>query len=291
MEIWYGKPVAEKIYQDIQSRCRFLATKGLQPGLGLLLVGNDPASEIYVRMKGEACKKYGIYSETKVLSQESTFEEVAQVIQSFNTKQEIHGFIIQLPLPKHLPERKLLDLIHPSKDVDCLTAENIGKLVLNIPQYIPCTPAGILALLEFYKVPIVSQRILVVGRSNIVGRPISILLSQKGYDATVTLAHSKTVHLKEMIQEFDGVIVAIGSPEFLSTSDIKADSWLIDVGVNRIVHPTTNSTKLVGDVRIDTDAKIKAFTPVPGGIGPLTIANLLKNCVIAASRSLGLEDF
>lgn len=290
MEIWYGKPVADKIYEEIQHRRDTLISKGVQPGLGLLLVGNDPASEVYVRMKYDACQKYGIHSEIVKLPHDASKEEVAKEIYRFNGMETIHGFIIQLPLPSHLPTLELLNLVTPSKDVDCLTAENLGKLIQNIPTFLPCTPAGILALLEYYGVELVGKRILVIGRSNIVGRPISILLSQKGYDSTVTLAHSKTLSLKSMLSEFDGVIAAIGSPEYIDSRDLKPDSWVVDVGVNRVVTDSEKKYKLIGDVRIDEHSKLYAYTPVPGGVGPLTIANLLKNCVIAASRRVSLQD-
>lgn len=286
MDIWYGKPVSEKIYQDIDVRISHLKRIGIQPGLGLLLVGNDPASEVYVRMKGEACNTHGISSVTLKLPSDVTKERVIEVIQSLNHNHDIHGFIIQLPLPKHLPERELLNFVKPEKDVDCLTTSNVGSLVLGEPKFLPCTPAGIMDLLTFYQVELSGKRILVIGRSNIVGRPISILLSHKGVDATVTIAHSRTVGLTEFISQFDGIVSAIGSPEFLDSSHLKKDAWIVDVGVNRVPADNEKKYRLVGDVRIREDAHLLAYTPVPGGIGPLTIANLLRNCIISAERTI-----
>ncbi|MDK9701401.1 MAG: bifunctional 5,10-methylenetetrahydrofolate dehydrogenase/5,10-methenyltetrahydrofolate cyclohydrolase, partial [bacterium] len=249
MVTWLGQPVADSVYERIVDSVGKLKQRGVIPGLGLLLVGNNPASEVYVRMKGKACEKFGIASKTIKLPENATEQDVTSAIHQLNRDPEIHGFIVQLPLPKHLPERKLLDCIDPNKDADCLTAVNIGRLVLGESHMLPCTPAGILSLLEFYGAPISGKHIVIIGRSQIVGRPLSILLSLKGIDATVTIAHSKTPNLRQLLSIADGVVAAIGVPEFLPTSHCKPGSWVVDVGVNRVPDSNSKGYKLTGDTK------------------------------------------
>ncbi len=283
MESWLGKPVAENVYKKIEEGVAIVrAKKGRPPGLGLLLVGENPSSQVYVNMKGKACEKYGLYSKTITLPTTASFNDVSNAVTELNTNPEIDGFIIQLPLPSHLPERTLLDLVDAEKDADCLAASNIGRLVLGVPEFLPCTPSGIMEMLEYYKAPVSGKHVLVIGRSQIVGRPISILLSLKGVDATVTLAHSRTKNLNELLKSADGIVAAIGVPGFIKASDCKAGSWIVDVGVNRVPADNEKGYKLVGDVLCDSTDHLHAMTPVPGGVGPMTIAQLLSNCVKAA---------
>lgn len=286
---WAGKPVADHLYEEISTRVKRLGEYGRIPGLGIILVGNDPASDTYVRMKGKACAKYGLHSETVRLSEDATEDEVAEAILSMNNDPFIDGFIVQLPLPKHLPERQLLDLIDPKKDADCLTADNIGRMVIGTPRFLPCTPAGIISLLEYYQAPVKGKHVVIVGRSQIVGRPISLMLSQKGVDATVTVAHSRSEGLAYLLEDADGVIAAIGVPEFIDPSFCKPGAWIIDVGINRV--PATNEKGyiLVGDVSTKNSNHLMALTPVPGGVGVLTIAELLSNALTAAESKLGIE--
>ncbi len=283
MKLWEGNPVAESLYRKIgEAAIRVQATKGRPPGLGLLLVGNNSASEIYVRMKGEACAKYGLHSRTVKLPETATFEEVAAAVDSLNLDPAIDGFIIQLPLPKHLPERILLDMVNPEKDADCLTSSNLGRLVLGTSKFLPCTPGGIMEMLHFYDAPIAGKYVLVIGRSQIVGRPMSILLSHKGVDATVTVAHSRSEGLNELIASADGVIAAIGVAGLFPASLVKPGGWIVDVGMNRVPADNPKGYRLTGDVLFDRTEHLLGHTPVPKGVGPMTIASLLTNCVKAA---------
>ena len=287
MIILDGKKIANNIKQEIAIEVAELVnTRGKKPHLAAILVGSDGASETYVNAKVRACAKVGIDSTLIRLEITVSEEELLAEIEKINNNAAIDGLIVQLPLPSHINEMKVTEAISPKKDVDGFHPENIGRMTLNSPTFLPATPAGILELLERYKVETVGKHCVIMGRSNIVGLPMSILMAQKSYpgNCTVTLTHSKTHNLKEICKTADILIVALGKAEFVTADMIKEGVCIIDVGITRVKSDKTKSGwKLLGDVAFESvKDKCSFITPVPGGVGPMTIAMLLKNTLISA---------
>ena len=274
-ELINGKEVAEHIKQQVRHE---IETLNLKPALAVVVVGDNPASKVYVNNKKNACKVVGIESIEYALPESITEEELLNVIDYCNISRCIHGILVQLPLPKHINESKILERICPDKDVDGFTAINTGKLWQCEYDLAPCTAMGIIELLDYYNHNIAGKHCVVVGRSNIVGRPIAALLLER--NATVTICHSKTQNLSEITKQADILIVAIGKSKFITAEMVKDGAVVIDVGINRDEHG-----KLCGDVDLeDVKAKVSAITPVPGGVGPMTVAMLMKNTLVAAKK-------
>lgn len=291
MIILDGKKISEEIKLEISIEAKKLfEEKKIKPGLVVILVGNNPASETYVASKIKSCKEVGFYSLFEKLPATVSESELLKIIEKYNSDKNIHGILVQLPLPNHISEQKIIEAINPKKDVDGFHPENIGKLVLGLETFIPCTPAGILEILNRSKINCSGKHVVVVGRSNIVGKPIANLLSQKkdGLNAIVTLTHSGTKDISQFTKQADILIAAIGKPEFIKSEMVKNGAVVIDVGINRIEDKNSvKGYKIVGDVDFENVSKIaNAITPVPGGVGPMTIAMLLKNSLKAAKNSL-----
>lgn len=289
MEILDGKKVSEQIKEEITEVVASMKANGEKvPHLAAVLVGNDGASLTYVGSKVRSCEKIGFESTLIQLPETTTEEELLVEITKLNENPEIDGFIVQLPLPKQIDEQKVLMAIDPDKDVDGFHPTNFGRMALELETFIPATPFGILELLKRYKVETSGKHVVVIGRSHIVGRPMSILMSQKGYpgDATVTLTHSRTKNLTEITKEADIVITALGSPDFLKADMVKDGVVIIDVGITRVPDETKpRGYRITGDVDYAEVAPKSSFiTPVPGGVGPMTIAMLLKNTLLARER-------
>jgi methylenetetrahydrofolate dehydrogenase (NADP+)/methenyltetrahydrofolate cyclohydrolase len=285
-----GKKTAADIKEEIALEVRSIKDNGHKtPHLAAIIVGNNGASITYVNAKVKACERVGFNSTLIRLSEEITEEELLNEIAILNIDNDIDGFIVQLPLPKHIDEQKVLMAVNPEKDVDGFHPTNVGKMALNLPTFISATPFGILELLERYKVETSGKHVVVLGRSHIVGSPMSILLSQKRKvgNATVTMCHSRTKNLKELTLQADIIVAAIGIPEFLKADMVKDNVTVIDVGITRLADTTKKSGfRLVGDVAFEEVAKkAKFITPVPGGVGPMTIAMLLKNTLLACQRN------
>ena len=286
-----GKKIAFKVSQDIKNKIEIMFRDyNMVPGLAVILIGDNPASISYVKGKEKACKNVGIFTQTFKMPAESTFESISKLILSLNANKRFHGILLQLPLPKHLDSEKLIELIDPQKDVDGITSQNAGLLLLGNPRFVPATPLGIQRMLLEENIKIDGAKILVIGRSNLVGLPLSILLLQKkeGGNATVTVAHTRTKNIKELSLDSDIIIVASGVPNTLSGKMVKKGSIVIDVGVSRKPDQTKKTGyKLVGDVDFDEVSQIVSkITPVPGGVGPMTIAMLLNNVYLATTFSL-----
>ncbi|MDG2194061.1 MAG: bifunctional 5,10-methylenetetrahydrofolate dehydrogenase/5,10-methenyltetrahydrofolate cyclohydrolase [Polaribacter sp.] len=284
-----GKTTSNQIKEEIAIEVLQLKKDGIRvPHLAAILVGSDGASMTYVTAKVKACSKAGFESTLVDLPENTTEEQLLKEIETLNTNPEIDGFIVQLPLPKHIDEQKVLMAVNPDKDVDGFHPINVGKMTLDLPSFLPATPFGILELLERYNVETSGKHVVVIGRSHIVGRPMSILLSQKRTtgNATVTVAHSRTQNLKELTLQADIIVAALGIPEFLTADMVKEEVTIIDVGITRLKDDTKkNGYRLAGDVHFDSVSKKAAFiTPVPGGVGPMTIAMLLKNTLLAAKN-------
>ncbi len=284
-----GKAVAEEMRAELAAEIGGLKEKGVTPGLAVVLVGEDPASQVYVRMKGKACEKIGIHSETIRLPVETTESELMEVIDRLNTDPKIHGFLVQLPLPEQIDKRNVLLRIDVTKDVDGFHPVNVGKVASgDTTGFAPATPCGVQQLLVRSGIDIQGASAVIVGRSNIVGRPMASLLLQKGEggNATVTVCHSRTKDLPDVVRGADIVIAAIGSPEFVKADWIKPGAVVIDVGVNRVDDPSTEKGyRLTGDVEFEKAKEVaSAITPVPGGVGPMTITMLLYNVVRAAKQ-------
>ena len=286
MTILDGKKTSEALKQEIAKEVKQLKAEGKKvPHLAAVLVGDDGASLTYVGSKVKACEQVGFESTLVKLPANISEEALLQEIEKLNANPEIDGYIVQLPLPKHIDEQKILLAIDPTKDVDGFHPANFGRMALDMEAFIPATPFGIMELLKRYEVPTKGKHVVVVGRSHIVGRPISILLSQKGAqgNATVTLTHSHTPNLAELTRQADIVVMALGIPEFLKDDMVKEGVTVIDVGITRLKDDSTHKGyRIVGDVAFD-EVKEKAsyITPVPGGVGPMTIATLLKNTLLA----------
>ena len=276
-EIIDGKFVSSVMRDSLKDKiASFKAETGKSVGLAVILVGNNPASAVYVRNKRRACQQVGIDSYQIEMPEDTTEKELLSKIDELNSDDKVNGILVQLPLPGHISEEKVIERISPLKDVDAFHPSNVGRIMIGNYTFLPCTPAGIIALLDYYKVEIAGKRCVVIGRSNIVGKPMSLLLTER--NGTVTLCHSKTQSLKEITHEADIIVVAIGRPYFLTADMVKEGAVVIDVGINRL-----DDGKLVGDVCFD-EVKDKAsmITPVPGGVGPMTITMLLYNALSAA---------
>lgn len=289
MKIISGIEVSDKIKSDIAQEVEAIKLKGGKvPHLAAVLVGNDGASQTYVNAKVKACEKVGFGSTLVVLPATISETDLLNEIEKLNNNKEIDGFIVQLPLPKHINEQKVTEAISPLKDVDGFHPVSLGKMVLNLPSFLPATPYGIVEMLKHYNIETEGKHCVVIGRSNIVGSPMSILMARNTYpgNCTVTLTHSKTQNLAEITKQADILIVAIGKPEFLTANMVKDGATVIDVGIHRIEDATKKSGfRLIGDVKFDEVAPKCAFiSPVPGGVGPMTIASLLKNTLLAVRR-------
>jgi methylenetetrahydrofolate dehydrogenase (NADP+)/methenyltetrahydrofolate cyclohydrolase len=281
-----GKQIAEQTRsQAAQGAARLLEEKGVVPHLAAVLVGDDPASAVYVRNKQIACEKAGFKSTLHRLAATTSQAELMALVQSLNADPDVHGILVQLPLPKGLDSTAILDAIHPSKDVDGFHAENVGLMSQGRPRFLPCTPAGVMRMLKVSGIPTSGKHAVVIGRSDIVGKPMAMLLAQKGVDATVTLCHSRTPDLGAFCRAADILVAAIGIPQFVKGDMVKPGAVVIDVGINRV------GDKLVGDVDYAAAAQVaSAITPVPGGVGPMTIAMLLENTLRSARFLSGSAD-
>jgi len=294
MNILDGKKVSNDIKNEITEIVTKMKANGEKvPHLAAILVGENGASLTYVNSKVKSCERIGFESTLVKLSADITENELLSEIEKLNTNDAIDGFIVQLPLPKHIDEQRILLAIHPDKDVDGFHPTNFGKMALDMPSFIPATPFGIIELLERYKIDTSGKHCVVIGRSHIVGRPMSILMSRKGFpgDATVTLTHSRTQNLKSITREADIIISALGVPNFLKANMVKEGAVIIDVGITRVIDKDLpRGYKIVGDVDFDEVApKSSYITPVPGGVGPMTIAMLLKNTLLSRSRHQNLK--
>tara|TARA_B100000315_G_scaffold255170_1_gene297891 strand:- start:936 stop:1790 length:855 start_codon:yes stop_codon:yes gene_type:complete len=280
-ELIDGKLVASKIREEIKDRVAEIKNKHSRiPGLAAILVGDDPASEIYVRNKRKACEDVGIYSEEHKLSGDIAQEDLLKLINRLNGDENINGILVQLPLPKHIDDSTVLNSVSPEKDVDGFHPINAGLLFEGKPRFIACTPHGIIKMLEFYNIDIEGKNAVVLGRSNIVGKPASMLLLQK--NATVTICHSRTRNLDKILKSADLIVAAIGRAKFVTPKMVKEGSVIIDVGINRL-----DDGKLVGDVDFENVKDISSYiTPVPGGVGPMTITMLLWNTVSSLEQSV-----
>lgn len=282
-----GKLVAETMKKEIAAEVAAMLDKGLSaPHLAAVLVGDDGASITYVNSKEKACRSVGMTSSVYRLPEKSTEEDVLKIVDFLNNDDEIDGYIVQLPLPSHINENKIIQSIKPTKDVDGFTLHNIGLMQIGEPCYLPATPFGILELLKRSNVKTEGKHVVVMGRSNIVGTPVSVMLSRKGADATVTICHSKTQNLKEITRQADILVVAIGQPEFVKADMVKDGAVVVDVGIHRIKDNSEKGYHIVGDVDYkDVYEKVSKITPVPGGVGPMTIVSLLHNTLLAAKKN------
>lgn len=277
-----GKAIAQQVRARVKEEVEKLGPSN-RPGLAAVLVGENPASKIYVRNKRKACEEVGIYSEEHTLPESATEKELLSLIERLNRDPKIDGILVQLPLPKQINERKILDAVVPEKDVDGFHYMNVGKLVANEPGFVPCTPLGIVELLLATGVEIAGAHAVVVGRSNIVGKPAALLLLHR--HATVTICHSKTKNLEEVCRQADILVAAIGKPQFVKKEMVKEGAVVIDVGINRLP-----DGRIVGDVDFDpVQERAGAITPVPGGVGPMTIAMLLSNTLQSAKWAKGVS--
>lgn len=284
-----GKVVAEAVKDSLRPRIEACKNRGLHPGLVVVLVGEDPASKVYVRNKGRACEALGIYSETLRFPKETTQNELNSLIDSLNIDDRFHGILVQMPLPKHLNEMEIIERISPNKDVDGFHPMSVGRLVQGQGALLPCTPAGVVEMLKYYNIPTEGKHVVIVGRSNIVGKPMLNLMYQKSEyaNSTVTICHTGTKDMKVHTLQADILIVAAGVPEMIGVDMIKEGAVVIDVGINRVEDASREKGyRLTGDVDYDkVKDRCSAITPVPGGVGLMTIAMLMKNTVQAA------EDF
>jgi methylenetetrahydrofolate dehydrogenase (NADP+)/methenyltetrahydrofolate cyclohydrolase len=289
-ELIMGKVVSESIYAELRERIEALKAKGTIPGLAVVLVGNDPASEVYVRMKGKKCEELGMHSVTIAMPENTTEKELLKKVDELNNDRAIHGLLVQLPLPSHIDEKKVIYSIDPKKDVDCFHPVNVGKMLIGEPDFLPATPAGVQQMLVRSGIETKGKHVVVVGRSNIVGKPMAAMMMQKGggADSTVTVVHSRTKDLPSVTRTADILIVAMGKPNFVTADMVKEGAVVIDVGTNRIDDPSSpKGSKLVGDVDFDgVKDKVSAISPVPGGVGPMTICMLMANTVSAAENAV-----
>ena len=281
-----GKLISAQVNAETAKEVAALAKQNFQPGLAVVLIGENPASQVYVGMKVKKCAELGIYSEKVVLPKDATMAEVLHLIDKLNRDPKIHGILVQSPPPPQIDEEKIIEAIDPAKDVDCFHAVNVGKMLIGRRDgFFPCTPYGVMILLERSGVDPAGKHAVILGRSNIVGKPMMALLVQKGAgaDATVTVVHSRTKNIAEYTRQADILIAAIGKPEFVTADMIKPGAVVIDVGINRVEdHSADKGYKLVGDVKYaEVAEKASLITPVPGGVGPMTIAILMQNTVKA----------
>lgn len=275
-----GKLVSAETRENIKLKVEEFTKEWLPPCLAVILVGNNPASTVYVNNKKKACDEVGIWSVITHFPEDITEQELLDKIYELNTDYSVDGILVQLPLPKHISEKKIASAISPLKDVDAFHPENVGKIFLGNYDFLPCTPAGIIRLLEYYKVEISGKRCVVIGRSNIVGKPMAHLLLER--NGTVTVCHSKTPNLAEITKQADILVVAVGKPQFVTADMVKPDAVVIDVGINRL-----DNGKLVGDVDFNSVSEVASYiTPVPGGVGLMTVAMLLENTLKAAEMQV-----
>lgn len=276
-KILSGKEVSARIKMELKEEADKLKAQGIMPGLAVIIVGDDPASRVYVNNKKKACEELGILSEEYALDAKTSEEELLALIDRLNEDSRISGILVQLPLPEGLSEENVINRINPKKDVDAFHPVNVGKIMIGNYDFVPCTPAGVMELIAESGIDITGKECVIVGRSNIVGKPMSMLLLHK--HGTVTVCHSRTKDLAEVTKRADILVVAVGIPEFIKGDMIKEGAVVIDVGINRL-----ENKKLVGDVEYESAEKVaSAITPVPGGVGPMTIAMLMKNTIKAAT--------
>lgn len=277
-----GKATSAAMKDELKTKIEAFAEKnGFVPGLSVIIVGDDPASRVYVRNKENACAAVGIKSTTYRLPAETTEEELIALIARLNADRSVHGILVQLPLPKQISEERVLAEISPKKDVDAFHAQNVGHIMIGNYRFLPCTPAGVMALLARYDIAVEGKHCVVIGRSNIVGKPQAMLLLEK--NGTVTICHSRTKNLAEITKQADILVAAVGRPNFVTADMVKEGATVIDVGINRLADGT-----LCGDVDFkEVEKKAYAITPVPGGVGPMTVTMLLYNTLTAAEESLG----
>lgn len=270
-----GKKVSAQVKEQVRIETEELVKKGIKPGLAVIIVGDDPASRVYVNNKKKACEKVGFLSKEFALPATTTQEELLALVNELNEDKEINGILCQLPLPKGLDEKAVIEAISPLKDVDAFHASNVGKIMIGDYDFLPCTPAGVMEMLHSYNIPVEGKECVVIGRSNIVGKPMSMLLLHE--NGTVTITHSRTKNLKEVTKRADILVAAIGKPKFVTADMVKEGAVVIDVGMDR-----DENGKLCGDVDFENvKEKCSAITPVPGGVGPMTIAVLMKNTLKA----------
>lgn len=280
-QIINGKEIGQKIRESIAERVQQLKNQGVTPGLAVILVGEDPASQTYVRNKHRSCEAIGMYSEVIKMDENTQEEQLLEQIRLLNERDDIHGILVQLPLPKHINEDNVIATISPEKDVDGFSPISVGKMMLGQETFLPCTPFGVMKLLEYTGIEVAGKHAVVVGRSHIVGKPVGQLLLQQ--NATVTYTHSKTKDLPSITKQADILVVAVGRANFITEEHVKPGAVVIDVGINR-----DENNKLVGDVDFDGVEPIAShITPVPGGVGPMTITMLLYNTVQSAEKTLG----
>lgn len=280
-QILSGKEVSARIKGELAKEVEKLKAEGIFPGLAVVIVGDDPASRVYVNNKKKACEALGIYSEEYALGADTSEDELLELIDKLNNKSDISGVLVQLPLPEQINEERIINAIDPKKDVDAFHPVNVGKIMVGNYDFVPCTPAGVMELIKESGIDIAGKECVVIGRSNIVGKPQAMLLLHQ--NGTVTICHSKTKNLKETVRRADIVVAAVGRPNFVTGDMIKEGAVVIDVGINRIAEK-----KLVGDVDFESVEKVAgAITPVPGGVGPMTIAMLMRNTVRAAVVQAG----
>jgi methylenetetrahydrofolate dehydrogenase (NADP+)/methenyltetrahydrofolate cyclohydrolase len=278
-----GKELVQSVREHFRLEVEELAKSQVQPGLAVVLVGNDPASAVYVRNKAKACETAGIYSEVHRLPEDAGEEELLALVERLNGDKKINGILVQLPLPRHINEDKVIDAIHPDKDVDCFHPINVGNLMIGKPGFLPCTPAGVIEVLKRMNVEIAGKHAVVVGRSNIVGKPMAMLLLRE--HATVTVCHSRTPDMEKITAQADILVAAVGRPQMIKAKHLKPGAIVIDVGINRLP-----DGKLVGDVDFEDVLETAGMiTPVPGCVGPMTITMLLANTIVSARRAAGLE--
>ncbi len=291
-ELISGKVIGASINEELRKEVHQLKTNGIEPCLAVVLVGEDPASEVYVRNKKRTCGEIGIRSIGHDLPASTTQEELEKLIQNLNDDPAVHGILCQFPLPDKLNETRVILTISPDKDVDGLHPLNAGLIAMGQPKFISCTPYGVLQMLKRSRISTSGKNAVVLGRSNLVGRPIATLLSSKGWDATVTVCHSRTANLAEVTSQADIMVAAIGIPEFVKADMVKPGAVVIDVGINRIDDPSKASgSRMVGDVAFkQVEEKASFITPVPGGVGPMTIAMLMANTVNAARWLNGMSE-
>jgi len=283
MQIIDGKKVSAEVKEQVrQETLRLKEEHGVTPGLAVVIVGDDPASRVYVNNKKKACELVGFRSEEYALPASATQEELLDLVHKLNEKEDINGILVQLPLPKHLDDKAVIEAINPVKDVDAFHAVNVGKIMLGEYDFLPCTPAGVMEMLHSYSIPVEGRECVVIGRSNIVGKPMGMLLLHE--NGTVTICHSRTKNLKEVCARADILVAAVGIPKFVKADMVKEGAVVIDVGMDR-----DENGKLCGDVDFENvKEKCSFITPVPGGVGPMTIATLMKNTIKACRLQNGL---
>lgn len=283
MNIIDGKAVSKKVKEDVKAECEQLKAKGITPGLAVIIVGDDPASQVYVHNKEVACEACGFYSVKYALPAETTQDELNALVDKLNKDDKINGILCQLPLPSHLDDKEVINRIDPLKDVDAFHPVNVGAIMIGDYNYLPCTPAGVMELIHSTGIDVSGKKAVVIGRSNIVGKPMAMLLLHE--NATVEITHSRTQNLADITKEADILVAAIGKAKFVKADMVKDGAVVIDVGMNR-----DGNGKLCGDVDFeDVKNKCSFITPVPGGVGPMTIAMLMKNTLTAAKIQNGVE--